>query len=52
MTRVCRRESRAPADDRPEEPPPLPPTPELQRLLNIEQFVKLEIFNHSFFKGN
>lgn len=33
ITLVCLRESRAPADDRPEDPPPLPPTPELQRLL-------------------
>lgn len=33
ITLVCLRESRAPADDLPEDPPPLPPTPELQRLL-------------------
>lgn len=41
MTRVCRRESRAPADDLPEDPPPLPPTPELHRLLNNKKFREL-----------
>lgn len=48
MTRVCRRESRAPAEERPEDPPPLPPTPELQRLLESKRFKNFSILsNHS-----
>lgn len=43
ITRVCLRESLAPADDLPEDPPPLPPTPELQRLL--EFFFKRQHIN-------
>lgn len=39
ITLVCLRESRAPADDLPEDPPPLPPTPELQRLLEGFRYI-------------
>lgn len=47
ITLVCLRESRAPADDLPEDPPPLPPTPELQRLL--KRFREEHIFYSSIF---